>query len=530
MHGIEIALVLLAVTTAVITIAPWFKLPVELLLLLGSLCMSLIPGLPRIVLDPEIVFLVFMPPILFGAAYFTSWRDFKANKRPISLLAVGLVLFTMVCVAAVMRHFVPEMPWPVVFLLGAMVAPPDASAATAIIKKLGVPRRLVTVLEGESLVNDATALVAYKFAVAAIVTGVFSLPWAMGKFLLVAGGGVAVGGIVGAVGIWLYPKIRETAGQTLLSFLVAFSAYTLAESVSVSGVISTVAAGLIFGRWIPATATAELRIEAKAVWDLILFLINAFVFTLIGFQLPLVFSNLSQERSWPELFGLAAAVNAAVVLSRLAWVFSAAYLPRLLFPSIRKKDPAPSVKLLAALGWIGMRGIVTLAAALALPLVLPNGAPFPHRDLLIFLAYTVILTTLLLPSLTLPFLLPWLGIHADEEHLREETHARIEAVKSVLGAAETLQKQPGIHKPHLDALVERYQRRLQTLESNLSDAAYSPLFDEDAKMRRLLREVIRHERQTLVLERDSGHIHNDVFHQLFRELDLEEMRLRTPRL
>jgi len=530
MGVIETALILLVLATAIVAIAPRFKLPMEVLLLLGSLCISLIPGLPHIALDPEIVFVVFLPPILFAAAYFTSWRDFKANKRPISLLAVGLVIFTAAAVAWIMKLLIPDMPWALGFVLGAMVAPPDASAATAITRKLGVPRRLITIIEGESLVNDATALVAYKFAVAAVMTGVFSLPLALAKFTTAALGGVAIGLAVGAAGIWLYPKLKETAAQILFSFLTAFAAYIAGEALHVSSVISTVTAGLVFGRWLPATASAELRLEAKAGWDLLLFIINALVFTLIGFQLPLVLRNLRAEAGIPQLIEYAVVVSVVVVAVRFLWVFPAVYVPRWFIPSINRKEPAPPWTIPATLSWTAMRGIVTLAAALALPLTLPSGAPFPHRDLLIFLAYTVILVTLILPSVTLPFLLPRLGLKSGDEHHREETGARIAAVRAVLSAVDRLKEHPGISQAHLDQVISRYERRLQVLEANLMDAAYSPLFDEDSQRRRLLNEILRREREAILQQRDAGLIHNEVFHQLLRELDLDDMRLHSQRL
>jgi len=529
MNLVTTALVLLALATGIVALAPRAKIPAEVLLILGSLILSLIPGLPTITLSPDIVFLVFLPPIIFGAAYFTSWRDFKANKRPISLLAIGLVLFTTVSVAFVLKWLIPGMPWAVGFILGAIVSPPDASAATAITRQLGVPRRLITIIEGESLVNDATALVAYKFAVAAIMTGSFSLGLAVGKFILVGAGGIIVGLVIGWTGTQINKHLKETVAQILLSFLTAFAAYLFAEELGVSGVISTVTAGLYYGRWVPAQASAQLRIEAKAGWDLILFIINAFVFTLIGFQLPVAFSHLHGYRT-SHLVGYAAIVSLLVMVVRMVWVFPAAYVPRLLFRSVRESDPLPSWKNIFILSWTGMRGIVSLAAALSLPLFLPSGEAFPYRHLLIFLTYTTILTTLLLPSFTLPTLLRWLHIKSDNEAMREETLARVASVQAVLNGIEKMKTNGAYHPEHVNQLERRYLRRLETLQANLSNSAFSPLFDEDAQRRRLLRAVIHEERQALVGLRDDGKIHNDVMHLVMRELDLEELRLWTQRL
>lgn len=529
MLAIETAWMLLALATGVVLLAPRIPVPLEVLLLLASLLVSFVPDMPHAGLDPELVFLVFLPPILFAAAYFTSWRDFKANKRPISLLAIGLVLFTTLGVGAVLKWLLPEIPWAVGLILGAMVAPPDASAATSITRKLGAPRRLLTIIEGESLVNDSTALVAYKFAVAAVMTGVFS-PWmAAGKFVWVGIGGVALGVTVGWTGIWLYRHVTEPSAQTLISFLTAFAAYLVGETAGASGVIATVTAGLYFGRWLPARGSAQVRIEAKAGWDLMLFIINAFVFTLIGFALPTVVRHLGGY-SWGQLLLYAVVVNAAVIGIRFLWVFPATYMPRWIFPSLRRRDPSPPWSVVFVLSWTGMRGIVTLAAALALPTQLPDGSPFPYRALLVFLAYTVILTTLLLPSLTLPWLMRRLGVQADGEHVREEALARAEAIRVVLAALRDKAADDAYDAHQLDDLVRRYQRRLNVLEANLTDQAFSPLFDEDNRQRRLLRDVLDKEREALIRLRDDGKIHNEVVHLILRELDLEDLRLRTQRL
>jgi len=526
---IDTALILLLGATLTVAVAPRTKMPTDVLLLLGSLVLGLLPGLPRVSLHPEIVFILFLPPILFAAAYFTSWRDFKANIRPIALLAVGLVLFTSTAVALVAMALIPGMTWPVAFALGAIVSPPDASAATAITRKLGVPRRLVTLIEGESLVNDATALVVFRFALAAAMTGAFSLKVAALKFLWVGLGGVATGLFVGNAGIWLYRKIADTKAQILLSFLTAFGAYIFGELLGVSGVISTVTAGLWFGRCIPAIGTAQVRVEAQACWDLVLFVINAWVFALIGLQLPTVLEALQEySPGWLAFQGLA--VSAAVMAVRFLWIFPAAYLPRRLFPVLARRDPMPSWQSLVVLSWTGMRGIVSLAAALALPTVLPSGAAFPHRDLLIFLTYCVILTTLLIPALTLPALLRRLGLKADDARLREETRARIASVRAVLDQAGVLRGDGRYAAAHIDSLEKRYGHRLKILESNLTDQPYSPLVDEDQRLRRLLREVVRLEREALVGLRRGGEIHDEVFHLISRELDLEELRLRTERL
>lgn len=519
---IETALILLTLATLMVAFQSRLKLPLELLMLLSSLLISFIPHLPRIAVVPDLVFMLFLPPILFAAAYFTSWRDFKANKRPIALLAIGLVLFTSVSVALVAKSLIPAMAWPVAFALGAMVSPPDASAASALTRKLGMPRRLVTVLEGESLVNDATALVVYRFAIAAALAGTFSLPFAVLKFFLVAGGGVMIGFAVGRAGLWLLLRLDDVKAQTVTSLITAFAAYIVGESLGVSGVISTVTAGLGFGRWLPMLVSPQTRIESKANWDLVLFIINGFVFTLIGFQLPEVMSHL-ESYSWKQLALYALAINATVILVRFLWVFPATYVPRWIFPWIARADPAPPWQVVTVLGWMGMRGIVSLAAVLALP------ETFPHRHLLIFLTYSVILVTLIIPPLTLPALLRLLKLQGGNEHRREEALARYTATKAALehlGVPNGGLSADG----QVQALRERYERRLKTIEPNLSENAYSSINLEDQRLRRLLQNVIRQERKALQALRMQGTIHDEVFHALSYELDLEDLRLTTPRL
>ena len=413
MHGVELILVLLAAVTLLAAIAERTTIPYPIFLVLGGLALGLIPGAPTVELDPEMVFLLFLPPILFGAAYATSWRDFRANLRPIGLLAVGCVLFTTLAVAVVAHVVVADLSWPAAFVLGAIVAPPDAVAATAIFQRLGVPRRLVTVLEGESLVNDASALVAYRFAVAAVVSGGFSAWSAGGRFVVIVLGGVAVGLAAGWIVNKIIPVIGEPPVAVMASLLAPGAIYLLAEQLGVSGVLATVVAGLVHGRSGPVIFGPTTRVRGETVWEFVVFLVNGLVFILIGLQLQDVHEGLD-GRTTGELVSAALAVVATVVVVRVVWVFPATYLVRLV-PRIRARDPFPPWQLPAIVSWAGLRGVVSLAAALALPRETDAGAPFPHRDLIIFLTFAVILATLVGQGLTLAPLVRRLGVAADGE-------------------------------------------------------------------------------------------------------------------
>jgi Na+/H+ antiporter len=528
MKLIEATLILLFLATVT---APWARrtgLPIEILLVVGSLVLSLLPGLPPLNLDPTVVFTLFLPPVLFAAAYFTSWRDLKRNRRPIFLLAFGLVLFTTTLVAVAARSLL-GMSWPTAFLLGAIVSPPDASAATSVIKKLGMPRRLVTIIEGESLVNDATALVTYRFALAAIVTGSFSFERATLQFVLIAAGGAAVGWAIAALGIFILQRLKNTTAETTLTLITAFAAYLVAERLEFSGVIATVVGGLYYGRKFPAVTSAQTHLDGEATWSTVLFIINGLVFTLIGLQMPAVMRGLGNY-SWQQLALYGGTITVVVVAVRFIWMFPAAYLPRKLFPSIGRADPMPSLGALIALSWTGMRGIVSLAAALSIPLTLPSGEEFPFRNLLIFLTYVVILATLVIPATTLPTLMRWLGIKDDGENRREETIARLALFSAGLRELNSLKGTSSIPAELLESTTMRYQRRVETLKSNLEPAGFSPLFDDDRVQRQLLRKLLESERQELTNLRRTSAIHDEVFFRLSRELDIEETRLHGQRI
>ena len=530
-HNVEIVLILFLAVAALATLAQRLRIPYPILLTLGGLALSFVPGLPRVTVAPEIVFLIFLPPILYAAAWFTSWRDFKANLRAISLLSFGLVLATTVAVAVVAKALIPGLPWAAAFVLGAIVSPPDAAAATSIISRLGVPRRVVTVLEGESLINDATALVAYRFAVAAVVTGTFSLFEAGQQLVLVGAGGVIIGLAVGFAVVLAEKLIDDPPIEIAISFIAPIGAYLLAEELHWSGVLATVAAGLFVTRRASRLMMSDTRMRALAVWETVIFILNGLIFILIGLQLPMVLEGLA-DQSPLTLLGYALAVGLTVIVVRFLWVFPATYLPRYLFPRIRARDPYPEPRNITIVAFTGLRGIVSLATALALPLEVEGGGPFPARDLLLFLTFTTILMTLVGQGLTLPLLVRWLGVADDGDGEREEHKARLHAAKAVLVRLEELVAEEWATAEAVGRLRDHYTDRARHLadELGLVIEALGPHEDghDDGHLlaeKRMRRELIATERRVIIGLRDEGVIGDEALRAIERDLDLEELRL-----
>jgi len=524
---VDIFVWLLLAVAVLALLARRFHVPYPIFFVMGGLLIGLIPGLPRVRLDPELVFLFFLPPLLFPAALFTSWRDFRANLRPIALLAIGLVLFTTTIVAWLAFSFF-HLPLAVGFVLGAIISPPDAIAATAIAERLSVPRRIVTVLEGESLVNDATALVAYRFAVAAVATGSFSLARAGGEFLVVGAGGILVGLSLGWLATHFRPRLGNPPIEITFSLLIPFAAYLLAERLGVSGVLAVVTAGLYIGRRGPEIISSRTRLQAVPVWEMLGFLLNGFVFILIGLQLPEVLRALSghPQYSIGELVWYALVISLAVILIRILWVFPATYLPRLLFESIRKKDPYPSWRHVTVVAWTGMRGVVSLAAALALPLTGRGGNPFPNRDLILFLTFIVILATLVVQGLSLPFLIRSLGIKDDGSAAREEREARLKANQAALARLKEIPERSTAKADAKRRLIIEYEDRIRQLEDTDPAAANTPRHLFSSEYEHLSQETLIAERQTILQLRNRGVISDEVLRHIQRDIDLAEARLR----
>ncbi len=537
-HTVEIILGLLVAVALLTAVAEKLRVPFPIVLVLGGLSLALIPSLPDARLDPELVFILFLPPVLYGAAWLTSWRDFRRNKRPILMLSIGLTLFTTVIVGLVAHWAIPGLTLAGGFVLGAIISPPDAASATAIAQGLRLPRRVVVILEGESLVNDAMGLVLYKFAVVAVVTGSFSMGGAVGQFFWVSLGGIAMGLGLGWIASVIQCRLSAVpAVEILFSFLTAYAVYLGAEAVHTSGVLATVAAGLYSGWLGPERLAAQTRIEARAVWDLFLFVLNGLIFILIGLQLRTVLSGLMGQRSWGELAGYALLISGTAIIVRMVWVFPAAYLPHLLRLT-HPAEPRPSWKAVTVIGWTGMRGIVTLAAALAVPTVTASGDPFPQRDLIVFLSFAVIVATLVIQGLTLPVLLRRLALPEDGEAEREEREARIHAARAAIVDLERIANDEGAEKPP-DSLLESFRNRYQQKVDELLRDQFEAEAKGDAQaapmstlplmrwIQRLRRDGLAAERRALIELRKQGRIGDEVMHKIERELDLEESRL-TP--
>ncbi|MGD9592221.1 MAG: Na+/H+ antiporter, partial [Candidatus Berkiella sp.] len=468
MNFIEASVLILFFAILCVPLANRFRIPLEIFLFLGSCSISLIPGLPRVVLDPVIVFDLFLPPILFSGAYFTSWKDFKFNLRPIALLAFGLVLFTSGMVAIVAKLILPSFTWPEAFLLGAIVSPTDASAATAIIKRLGAPKRMIAILEGESLVNDATALIIYRFSIGAIIYKTFSLPDAVAEFGLITVGGVLVGFAITYIAVALFRFIHDRHAQTAFTFITAFSSYIVADRLGFSGVIATVVSGILAGIRFPEFASTTTKMNVKASWGTLLFIINGFVFTLIGFQLPRVIKNLG---GYPisDLVYYGAVISAVVIGVRLIWIYPAAYIPRKLFPTLAKRDPVSSWKYLFVLGWAGMRGIVSLASVLAIPAITAHHLMFSHVDLLIFVTYFVLMVTLLIPTLSLPLLIKVFKLTETSDTTKEEAVARLHIIEEVIKKINQFANDNHIPMHVVDEFLHQIQQRQIVIQTQISE-------------------------------------------------------------
>jgi monovalent cation/hydrogen antiporter len=524
MHASEPVLLALMVAVAALSIvARAVNLPYPILLVLGGLVMGFIPGLPDIELPPEFVLVLFLPPLLYYAAFFSSPREMRADLRAISLLAIGLVLATTAAVAVVAHALIGGLPWAAAFALGAIVSPTDPLAATSIARRLGVSRRLVTLLEGESLVNDATGLVAYRIAVAAV--GGSFVAWEAGlRFLASSAGGVAIGLVVGWFVAEVRRRLEDPPIEIVLSIVTGYAAYLPAEMLEVSGVLAAVTAGFFVGWRAPELASPATRLLGFSFWEVLTYLLNASLFMLVGLQLHPILSGVT-GRSAATLAGLGVGISAVVIGVRLAWGFTVPYIIRALDrrPSQVARRAGPRDRLVV--GWSGMRGAVSLAAALALPLEDASGQSFPERNLIIFLTFAVILSTLVVQGLTLPALIRRLRLRGDDVDEREELQARLDATDAALARLEELAAEDWTRDDTLDRLRGLYEYRRKRLSARAGLVEDNGYEERSLAYQRVLRELLEAQRRAIIRLRNEGTISNDVMHRVERDLDLEDSRL-----
>jgi CPA1 family monovalent cation:H+ antiporter len=527
---IQIFIAALLVSVAVLNaLANWLRIPYPIVLVVGGLALGVVPGIPRIEIDPDLILLLFLPPLLYSNAFFADLQGLRSDARVITLASVGLVLATVAGVGF-LAHLVFGLPTAVSFALGAIVAPTDAVAASAIARRLGVSRRMVNVLEGESLVNDATALVAYKVAVAAAVGGTFSA-WEAGvEFLYVAAGGIAIGLAVGWVVAEIRRRLDDPTTEVTISLFTGYAAFLPADELGLSGVLATVTAGLYLGWMAPQLASPETRLQSFSLWSILTFLLNATLFVLIGLQLPVIVDGIRESGiSTGTAIGYALLASAAVIAIRFAWGFLTTIL-------IRAVDRRPSQKARRSTwrertvnGWAGMRGAVSLAAALALPFTTDAGEPLPGRSLVLFVTFGVILVTLVGQGLTLPWLIRVLGVHEDgdaEEH--EELKARLRAAAAALARLEELEGEEWTNPDtvtRLRGLYEFRRRRFKVRAGKVEDE--DGIEDRSLSYQRLMHELYDAQRAALVQMRNSGTASGEVIRRVERELDLEESRLEV---
>ena len=520
-ESLVLAAILVAVALLLI-VAQLVRVPYPILLVIGGLGLSFVPGIPEIELPPDLVLIAVLPPLLYGTAFFTSLRDLRENAGAISLLAVGLVLTTMLVVAAVAHFLIPDLSWQGAFVLGAVVSPTDPTAASAIAERLGLPRRIVALIEGESLVNDGTALVAYKFAVVAVVTGTFSLADAAGDFVLNVIGGIAIGLGIGFLIRQVRLRLDDPPLEITISLLSGFFAYLPAQAAGVSGVLAAVTVGIYMGWHTPELTSAQTRLQGIAVWEIVFFVLNALLFALIGLQLPAILDALS-GRSTATLIGYAAAVTAAVIAARFLWVVPGTYLTAR-FRRRRRPIQEPG-KAAILLGWSGMRGAVSLAAALALPLTTDAGQPFPTSPLIIFLTFGVIFGTLVLQGLTLPAVVKTLGLEDEGRAEKEESKARVYAAEAALARLEELADEDWVREDTLERLRGLFGFRRERFRSRFDPDSDGAIEDRSAAFQRLIRELLDAERNAVFELRRNGRIDDAVMRRVVRDLDLEEARL-----
>ena len=519
---IQILLLLLAVLVVVAILARRLDVAPPILLVIAGIALALVPGLPAIELAPELVLLVILPPLIYASGVAMSWREFRFNLRPIFLLAFGCVVFTAAAVAVTL-YYAMGLPWAIGFLLGAIVAPPDVVAPLAVARRLRLPRRLLLVLEGEGLANDATALILYRFAVVAVSTGLFSLPQAAGTFALIVVGEIMWGVAIGWFSLRVRRWTQDPRAEITLSLMTPYLAYWVPEILGGSGVLATVAAGLYVSWRGPLLIPAATRLQGIFFWDLIIYLIEGFVFLIVGMQARTLLERI-QGYSLRDLFIAVAITTVVILVARFVWVFPAVYMPRWISPSLRKRDPAPPWQWAFLLSFVGVRGVVSLAAALAIPFLTAGGQIFPFRDLILTVTFGVIIITLVAQGLMLPTVIRWLGLAKDAKAERVSEHeaelaARRDAIAVGRKRMEELLASGDYPKEVAELLRARHDHRSrQLVNDELREAVAALKLD-----------LLQAEREFLFQLLREGRITDEARRRLERELDLEEAAIISRR-
>jgi len=523
---VETLLLLLGLMGFLAVVAERVKFPFPILLVLSGVVIAFVPGLPVIKLDPEIVFIIFLPPLIFSAAWNFPWEDFRANLVPIFALAVGLVFFTMTAVAFTMHWLVPGMSLAAAFVLGAIVSPPDAVAANAVLKRVRIPKRISTILEGESLVNDSSGLVAYQFAVAAVVMGTFSWSQAGVDFFWQSLGGILIGYVLGVAITWVHRGVSDPAVEVTLTILTPYVSYLVAEQFGCSGVLAVVAAGLHLGHRAWEVLTPATRLQRDTIWRFIDYLLNGTVFILIGLQFPAIIKGLLGHIPVGMLIFLGVTISVVVIAVRFAWIFPLSFFQRVFLPD--RIGPAQRVSWngLVVASWAGMRGVVSLAAALALPEVTASGEGFPHRHLILFLTFCVIFVTLVLQGLSLPWLVRRLKVEETEWEYQSENHARkvlmeglVEELNHFILIAPTDNEKASLSMWR-DDFSERV-RHIGQRETSSPDEVGETVAYESIVFPKL----IQHMRENLAKLRRQGQISEEIRRRIEYDFDLEEQRI-----
>jgi monovalent cation/hydrogen antiporter len=536
MENFRIIIFILAVLISLSALIEKIRLPHPIFLVAAGLAIGFIPVLPDLALEPEIVFLIFLPPLLYDAAFRTSWHDFKKDIRPISALAISLVFFTTVAIAVTAHYLIPAFSWPLAFLLGAIISPPDAVAATAIIKGLGLNKRVITILEGESLVNDASALIAYRYALTAVATGSFIF-WKAGlQFLLVVGGGIVIGVLIGYILVFAHKKINNNpVVETSLTLLTPFLSYLVAEQVHVSGILAVVSTGLLISWRSAEIFSYQTRMRTRVVWDTLIFLLNGFVFILIGLQLPSILKQLSGY-TLMELIGYGIIISLVTIVIRIIWVFAGAWSARLFSrksdttnAEAARKEAENTWKNVLIISWTGTRGILSLAAALALPLTLMDGSAFPQRALILFLCFGVIFITLVVQGLSLPLLVKLLGVKPGNNQDKETNELQLYIVYHTLQYIDN-ECSTETDAAFKDALKRKYERQAKNLTREIEAHRQNEKSSEPFPVRTLTAmqqaeiDIGLFQRELLLKLHKDGTYSDTAIKQVERDMDIDELK------